>query len=280
VYVSGHGNYDSHSYTAWTWSPAAGSTSSRFFTVPLADSGPFHIHKTTRRGVDFMFKRGIDLGLTYLHWERAANGGCGSCFSTGSFEIDISGPAVTPDEFDDSVILHELGHKIVATMSHDDSPGGNHYMDVRDIATRAWSEGLATYFAQSILGDPLAVNHTANGTWRVRLDNLNGIPVGTENNRESGKICEWAVGAFLWDLDDPRDIFESDHLVNSWPRTYYILKHLRNTSDLARGISGQADLADFVRHFGRIFSGSKGNIHTLLTNRYSIDWLSDPAFTR
>ncbi|MCA9563116.1 MAG: carboxypeptidase regulatory-like domain-containing protein, partial [Myxococcales bacterium] len=49
---------------------------------------------------------------------------CGSCYSND--RLLISGSEEDPDQFDDTIIAHELSHMIVHRLSLDDSPGGSH----------------------------------------------------------------------------------------------------------------------------------------------------------
>jgi len=96
-------------------------------------------------------------------WEPGGN--TGSSFESGTPAISISGGGPTKgdtDEYDDTVILHEYGHFIASIFSHDDSPGGSHFIgDSTQDMRLSWSEGWGTFFASAVLGSPLAVDTSA-----------------------------------------------------------------------------------------------------------------------
>jgi hypothetical protein len=51
------------------------------------------------------------------------------------------------DDFDDDVLLHELGHFMADKLSKDQSPGGTHYLNRNDYDLRlTWSEGWGNFF--------------------------------------------------------------------------------------------------------------------------------------
>lgn len=57
------------------------------------------------------------------------------------------------DHFDDSVIIHELGHHIEDVCGKMDSPGGVHYGLYRIDARLAWSEGWGNFFGAHIIAN-------------------------------------------------------------------------------------------------------------------------------
>jgi hypothetical protein len=59
--------------------------------------------------------------------------------------------SVDTDHFDDSVIIHELGHHIEDVCGKMDSPGGQHYGLYRIDPRLAWSEGWGNFFGAHIL---------------------------------------------------------------------------------------------------------------------------------
>lgn len=63
------------------------------------------------------------------------------------------------DEYDDDIILHEFGHYAVDKIWHDDSPGGQHFINgFKQDMRLAWSEGWASFFSSAIRNNPLIVD--------------------------------------------------------------------------------------------------------------------------
>lgn len=81
------------------------------------------------------------------------------------------------DHFDDTVIIHELGHHIEDVCGKMDSPGGAHYGLFRIDPRLAWSEGWGNFFGAHILKNNLAAINpdisatlAASGGWLYYLD--------------------------------------------------------------------------------------------------------------
>ena len=72
--------------------------------------------------------------------------GKNSSFATRDGKIYLLGDAADPDEYDDVIIGHEYGHFVHNSISKSDSPGGQHYLNVRIVPTLAFGEGWATFF--------------------------------------------------------------------------------------------------------------------------------------
>ena len=144
-------------------------------------------------------------GPLFIRWQPGAAEGCGTCFRPGPRPVvDLSGALADPDEWDDSVILHEVGHFVAARLSRDDSPGGRH--DGGRVDPRlAWSEGFASFHSAWSRGSPLQLDSKRTGVQIVDLETVE-VPggVGTEGGAASGALSEWLVAALLWDLHDRR----------------------------------------------------------------------------
>lgn len=108
--------------------------------------------------------------------------------TSGSFAGDS-------DAYDDTVILHEMGHYASAAYSRDDSPGGSHALTGQYDLRLTWSEGWATFFGSMIRNSKLYVDSSANGGFTFELETPTPNGTGADN--------ELAVAAILWDINDP-----------------------------------------------------------------------------
>ncbi|MBI3358607.1 MAG: hypothetical protein HY037_03330, partial [Nitrospirae bacterium] len=139
-------------------------------------------------------------------WEPGS--GEGSLFDSGGPAIFISGGGgdKDADEYDDTVILHEYGHFIAGSFSHDNSPGGLHSLgdNTQDIRL-SWSEGWATFFASAVLGSPLAVDTNAKGVFAFNIDD-NTVTFIKDGFLTGGVLTsifttdEIANSSVLWDI--------------------------------------------------------------------------------
>jgi hypothetical protein len=136
-----------------------------------------------------------------IAWEPGRAGSCGTCFRRGRApRIDLSGRAADPDEWDDAVIHHEVGHYVASVFGRDDSPGGPH--DGRPTRpTLAWSEGFAIFHASWQGDDPVQRDLRATGVKRTDLDALDDPTFfGTANGALDGPVSEFLVAGLLWSL--------------------------------------------------------------------------------
>ncbi len=88
-----------------------------------SEGGAFNIAAVAREAFEFYapYVGAAAPTLTY-RWERGRAFGCGSCY--GGDVVSLGGGEDDTDEYDDVIVLHELGHYFVDHYSHDDSPGG------------------------------------------------------------------------------------------------------------------------------------------------------------
>jgi hypothetical protein len=141
-----------------------------------------------------------------IHWE-AGYGDSGSYFNPFWNEITIADDPSDPDQWDDSVIMHEWGHSADDYYSCDDNPGGDHYIDklVSDDEL-SWGEGYPDYYQSAVR----AANGYSFASWYLDINGsgVNGIKVNFEDydvTRSANLIStfnELAVAAALWDLND------------------------------------------------------------------------------
>jgi hypothetical protein len=81
------------------------------------------------------------------------------------------------DHFDDSVVIHEIGHHLESVCGKMDSPGGTHYGQFRIDPRLAWSEGWGNFFGAHILRNNMtSINPDLDTTltgydgWKYYLD--------------------------------------------------------------------------------------------------------------
>ena len=179
-------------------------SATRDVTILLSESsGAFHIMVTLTRmlpiylayggsTMDYPRKANWELG----RYARNANGPV-SYFSPSTGIISIGGHPMDPDEFDDSVLLHEFGHltmfrtgaRISGFGPHDGSPIPPNF---------AFSEGYATYLGQRVIGNLMY----SDGSWCFDISNLNLLTLGTTHSDHSnGDISEWVVASSALRLD-------------------------------------------------------------------------------
>ncbi|MCA9548077.1 MAG: hypothetical protein KC613_26910, partial [Myxococcales bacterium] len=112
-----------------------------------------------------------------------------------------------PDEYDDAIILHELGHWFVDHFSADSSPGGSH-RDQQVPPTLAYGEGLAYFFAAMIRDTPHLVDNFLGAARHIDLEAVTqqgealDVLRGTTDGTAAGSLREELVGGVLWDAYD------------------------------------------------------------------------------
>jgi len=128
-------------------------------------------------------------------WSRGSNNGT---YYSGN-AIYLLGASSDDDGYDDTVILHEIGHFVEDTEGRSDSPGGSHDGSPTD-PNLAWSEGFSTYFAMAVRDAPYYMDSNSGGGW-----GYNGETSVTRANA-SGPIdqdvSEDMITECLWDLAD------------------------------------------------------------------------------
>ncbi len=143
---------------------------------------------------------------TEIHWENGY-GDDGSYFDPFWNEITIADDPSDPDQWDDSVIMHEWGHSADDYYSCDDNPGGDHFINklVGD-PELAWGEGYPDYYQSAVRN----ANGYPEASWYLDIDGsgTSGIAVNLENYDTSigasliSTLNELAIAAALWDLND------------------------------------------------------------------------------
>ncbi len=222
-------------------------------TVP-ADAptlGALHVAQTAAQGLEaaepILPPAGADPPPPLVfRWQPDRAAACGTCFLPGAQpRVDLSGREADPDEWDDFIILHELGHYLATVYSRDDSPGGAH--DGTPVAPAlAWSEGWATFHAAWQLGSAQLLDAKASGVQILDVEALDDVRSrGTADGLLSGAVSEYLVAAVLWDLHDGPDDADADGVALAIERIASVLWGPLRRLTVDRGAPG-VDLADFL----------------------------------
>ncbi|MBI3096952.1 MAG: PKD domain-containing protein [Planctomycetes bacterium] len=156
--------------------------------------------------------------LLTLKWETGNTNG--TFYNKTTDTLNLLGKSTDTDEYDDDIILHEVGHYVADSFARDDSPGGSHiitqHLDIR----LAYSEGWAHFFSASVrewvqnatgLGtDPAGIaggnNRYPNFTFQIDTFGSGNssfeIETPSFDTQTTSGDNEVAVAAALWDLVD------------------------------------------------------------------------------
>lgn len=130
-------------------------------------------------------------------WEKGSNDGT---YYSGDATIHLLGAASDDDGYDDTVIIHELGHFIEDSVGRSDSPGGSHNGEPTD-PNLAWSEGFSTYWAMAVLEEPFYGDSNSGGGWGYNADT--SITRAPQPAGDQGQdVGENLTTEVLWDLGD------------------------------------------------------------------------------
>jgi hypothetical protein len=141
-----------------------------------------------------------DIGTTfYLSAQMAATA---DCPATPPGIYVLGDDNQDADEFDSSVIAHELGHYFQDSFSRDDTLGGPHRLDWRHDLTLTFSEGWGNAFQGFVLNSPwYRDTYDSGGSSSFAFDmERNSYPY--QNVAEFGFYAEASVQDILWDVYD------------------------------------------------------------------------------
>jgi len=137
------------------------------------------------------------------------------------------------DEFDSSVIAHELGHYFQANFSRDDSMGGPHSLAGRLDPTLAFSEGWGNAFQGFVLNSPWyrdTVGAAGNSSFAFDMEN-NSSPY--QNVAEFGFYAETSIQDILWDIYDGAN---DDPVSLGYAPIDSVMRHQMETTDALTSI--------------------------------------------
>ncbi|MDZ7267035.1 MAG: T9SS type A sorting domain-containing protein [candidate division KSB1 bacterium] len=122
--------------------------------------------------------------------------------------------------YDDTIILHELGHYVERNYGDfDDNPGGRHFIgDSAQDPRLSWGEGWPTFWASHVRlwrGDknPSVYLNSLGDSTRNRLS----FSYDLEDREGEGASSENAVQSALWDMTDGPDTPDATHGIDDEP---------------------------------------------------------------
>lgn len=199
-------------------------------TIAIGQGGEaFNIYDQLVRGMDYLAsllgaRPGSADHLTVVWGSNNGYAGASYCVSCRQILLrDTAG-------YDDTVILHEMGHYAVFEFSKSDSPGGTHgFMECGQDLRLAFDEGFATYFGNSVLrhhqvprsNQYVRTNGAPGAGGLVRFgdletDALYNCPGATNELNNFSLLWDIVDGATTTDttpgVDDPHDLLDLDDL--------------------------------------------------------------------
>ena len=196
----------------------------------------------------FKYLRSVSQNLPKIHWKWRKGSQYGSYASGDS--IHMAGSSSDPDEYDDFVAAHELGHSVMYLLSNNDQAGIDHSPLERTRPNVAWGEGWASYFGAVVNRSGRYIDTLPGGVGiSMSIETLpSSVPLGTRSNSLSGNISEGVVSAVLWDMHD-RTNESKDTLSGLDPAHWAVMRGYLGADtaeyDGGRGNSGRA-LIDFL----------------------------------
>ena len=244
------------------------------------DSGAFNVFDVLREGYDLVrLANGKELGELRAFWKTGAdttdtiycspflyeNGIC-----TELQSVSVQGKETDRDEFDDMVILKEFFKFALNKLGRDSHPGGT-VDGRRDDHRKAWTEGVAEYFASDTLSSRYYINSRPFGVYVV--DDLEAMPTPYAIAVKGAKLSPYLVAALLWDLADSNN--EEWDPIDRMRNGIYdtLFTYFSSTDYVDRGASG-VDLGDFLDGWFCRGWGAQEAITTLL-NHYEFDYAFD-----
>lgn len=248
--------------------------------------GPvFNIFDMAVRAQDYISAMYAEQGLAAptmpkltIRWQAGSSNG--TFFDPTSQIVFLIGTTADPDEYDDDVILHEIGHWAQTRFGTDHSPGGPHSIVDQVDPRLAFSEGWATYFS-------CAVRRAAGyANPQMVVDNFQSLAsafdVETPSFAAQAIMAtnELAVAASLWDIIDANeaafDVLTADAVNKLESDIWFVIDTTFDPTapppsnitleDFTRAISSWAEFADVT--------GSSGTERIL--NHHKIRYYNDP----
>lgn len=242
-------------------------------------AGAFNVFDTLRKAYDGVrLQSGRTLGKLRAFWATGSDTTdtiyCsrylydeGVCTELDT--VSVQGKESDRDEYDDMVITKEFFKFALDKFSRDSHPGGT-VDGRRDDPRRAWSEGVATFFACDVTGSRYYVNSRPHAVTLV--DDLEAMPSPFAIGRDDdGELSPWLVSALLWDLADPAN--EPWDAIASRRAGVYdtLFSYLPSPGFLDRGPVG-VDLTDFLDGWTCRGWGADEDLEHLVADHHEDDY--------
>lgn len=189
-----------------------GGTYDKNFQLTLEQSGIMNMADAVYDAWTFWNNNGGAVGddavfdaLAEINWE-AGDDLDGSYYNGYVWDhINIADGPADPDQWDDSVIIHEWNHQADDNYGCDDTPGGEHSSS-QNLGDQelAWSEGYANYYQSAVRN---AFGRT-DGNWYLDGDAMGAMGGFDLETRDTFSATlntpfnEASIAAMLWDLED------------------------------------------------------------------------------
>ena len=211
-----------------------------------ANAGAFAVYDSARAGLELAaaaFERSSPFPPLRYRWERGRETPWGSSYFDGDSIWLLGGPEDT-DEYDVSVVLHELGHYLEWVQACTSPAEGNPHAGAETDPRLAWQEGWATFFSSAARDDGVYVDSVGGEPWYVvDLEALprSGEYLGLAEGPLSQTLSEWLVAGTLWQML----IAGEDRLTAARRSMAVITGWFWSTPTPDRGVAGY-DLVDFL----------------------------------
>jgi len=120
------------------------------FPATVRAGDPFNVFDNALDAMDMVadLRGSRPTQLLTIYWDLGS--GNGTYYSPGTRSIYLYGLMSDSDGYDDTVILHEVGHYIEDTLGATDNPGGPHSLNELYDLRLSWSEGFGTFFQNMV----------------------------------------------------------------------------------------------------------------------------------
>ena len=225
-----------------------------------ANSGAFAIFDTMDTGLtaaEVALERTAPLPPVRVLWERGRITPGGTSYADGEDLWILGGPDDT-DEYDTSVLVHELGHNLQRVYSTTTWGDGYPHAGRETDPRHAWSEGWASFFASMVLDSPLYMDSVGDEVWLA--NDLSNLPNEWEFRADphgpmSQTLSEWLVASGLWHLLDA----SSDRALQERRSMQVFSGWLSGVPAIDRGVEGQ-DFVDFLDGYLCLHDGADRDI--------------------
>ena len=254
--------------------PSMESSSFRDVVINKGRSGAFHILYTMTRMLPHYLAYGgttSDYPLI-VDWEqfKPAKGSPLSHFSPSTKIISIQGNWDDPDEFDDSVLMHEFGHLINDRTGAEITGSGPHG-NYRISPNFAFSEGFATYLGQMELKNFIYIDRPSPN---IDLSNLRPSLLGTSaSGHSSGFISEYAVAGAALKMDFSLSLAMLIRQSLTDPNKLLLRSNYDKLGDPTA-----VDFADMVSLIGCNLNDENKDKLSKLLDGYSLPWITEDGF--